>query len=52
MEKDKFVDIKIREIYRNMLKKYSTKHGYKMYALVEQLIERECSENGLLKTKN
>ena len=28
---DKFVNIKIREEYRDMLKDYSKHHGYKMY---------------------
>ena len=34
---DKFVNIKIRKEYRDMLKDYSKNHGYKMYALIESL---------------
>jgi hypothetical protein len=40
---DKFVDIKIRKRYKELLKEYCKYHGYKMYALVEQLIEKNCS---------
>ena len=36
---DKFVNIKIRKEYRDMIKKYSKIHGYKMYALIEELIK-------------
>ena len=35
--KEKFVNIKIREEFRDMLKDYSKHHGYKMYALLEEL---------------
>ena len=38
---DKFVNIKIRKEYRDMLKEYSKNHGYKMYALIEELIKEE-----------
>ena len=37
--KEKFVNIKIREEYRDLLKNYSRDHGYKMYALLEELIK-------------
>ena len=36
---DTFVNIKIRKEFRDMLKDYSKHHGYKMYALIETLIE-------------
>ena len=39
---DKFVDIKIRAKYRDMLKEYCKDNGYKMYACVESLIEKNC----------
>ena len=42
--KDKFVNIKIRESYRDMLKEYSKHHGYKMYALIEELIKKKCNQ--------
>ena len=38
---DKFVNIKIREEYRDMIKEYSKHHGYKMYALIESLIKEK-----------
>ncbi len=41
---DKFVNIKIREEYRDMLKDYSKHHGYKMYALLEELIKQKCTK--------
>ena len=50
--KDKFVNIKIRKEYRDMIKKYSKNHGYKMYALIEELIKEgmieivDCEEDG------
>ena len=50
MDENKFVDIKIREKYRKILKEYCQKYGFKMYALVEQLIERECSDKNRLKS--
>ena len=37
------VDIKIRPMYRDLLKKYCKANGFKMYALVEQLIVKKCS---------
>ncbi len=40
--KDKFVNIKIRKKYRDMIKDYSKDHGYKMYALIEELIKEKC----------
>ena len=40
--KEKFVNIKIREEYRDLLKNYSRDHGYKMYALLEELIKDKC----------
>tara|TARA_Y100001963_G_C6715412_1_gene416390 strand:- start:1090 stop:1260 length:171 start_codon:yes stop_codon:yes gene_type:complete len=42
--KDKFVNIKIREEFRDMLKDYSKHHGYKMYALLEELIKQKCTQ--------
>jgi len=41
---DKFVNIKIRKEYRDMLKEYSKNHGYKMYALIEELIKEKCTK--------
>ena len=41
---DKFVNIKIRKEYRDMLKDYSKNHGYKMYALIEELIKAKCTK--------
>ena len=41
---DKFVNIKIRKEYRDMLKDYSKNHGYKMYALIEELIKEKCTK--------
>ncbi len=40
----KFVNIKIRKEYRDMLKEYSKNHGYKMYALIEELIKDKCTK--------
>jgi len=40
----KFVNIKIRKEYRDMLKEYSKNHGYKMYALIEELIKEKCTK--------
>tara|TARA_B100000073_G_scaffold325680_1_gene309690 strand:- start:1600 stop:1791 length:192 start_codon:yes stop_codon:yes gene_type:complete len=42
---DKFVNIKIRKQYRDMIKDYSKKHGYKMYALIEEIIKEKCTKN-------
>ena len=42
--KDKFVNIKIRKEYRDMIKEYSKDHGYKMYALIEKLIKEKCTK--------
>ena len=39
---EKLVDIKIRKEYRDILKVYCKDHGLKMYALVEQLIKKNC----------
>jgi hypothetical protein len=41
---DKFVNIKIRQEYRDMLKEYSKTHGYKMYALIEEMIKEKCTK--------
>jgi len=41
---DKFVNIKIRKEYRDMIKEYSKSHGYKMYALIETLIQEKCTK--------
>jgi hypothetical protein len=40
---EKLVDIKIRKEYRDILKVYCKDNGLKMYALVEQLIKKNCS---------
>ena len=45
---DKFVDIKIRAKYRDMLKEYCKDNGYKMYACVENLIEEKCRKKKVL----
>ncbi len=42
--KDKFVNIKIRKEYRDMIKDYSKNRGYKMYALIEELIKEKCTK--------
>ena len=47
--KDKFVNIKIRKEYRDMIKAYSRNHGYKMYALIEELIKEKCTKRILIK---
>jgi hypothetical protein len=39
----KRVDIKIRPMYRDILKKYCKENGLKMYVFVEKLIENNCS---------
>ena len=39
---EKLVDIKIRREYRDILKKYCKENGLKMYALVEQMIKKNC----------
>tara|TARA_Y100001970_G_C13741406_1_gene606386 strand:- start:403 stop:582 length:180 start_codon:yes stop_codon:yes gene_type:complete len=44
----KFVDIKIRAKYRDMLKEYCKDNGYKMYAYVESLIEKNCRKKKVL----
>ena len=41
---DKFVNIKIRKEYRDMIKEYSKMNGYKMYALIEELIKEKCTK--------
>ena len=41
---DKFVNIKIRKEFRDMIKEYSKNHGYKMYALIEELIKERCTK--------
>ena len=41
---DKFVNIKIRKEFRDMIKEYSKDHGYKMYALIEELIKEKCTK--------
>jgi len=42
--KDKFVNIKIRKEFRDMIKEYSKNHGFKMYALIEELIKEKCTK--------
>ena len=46
---DKFVDIKIRQKYRDMLKEHCKDNGYKMYACVENLIEQNCRKKRVLR---
>jgi len=41
---DKFVTIKIRKEYKNMLKEYCKSYGFKMYALIEELIKEKCTK--------
>jgi hypothetical protein len=36
------VDIKIRSMYRDLLKEYCKSNGLKMYRVVERLIETNC----------
>jgi hypothetical protein len=50
--KDKFVNIKIRKEFRDMIKEYSNTHGYKMYALIEELIKEKCTKRILYSNKN
>ncbi len=50
--KEKFVNIKIREEYRDLLKNYSRDHGYKMYALLEELIKDKCRKKILYTNQN
>ena len=45
--KEQFVNIKIRKEYRDMIKDYSKNHGYKMYALIEELIKEKCKKKVL-----
>lgn len=47
-----FVSIKIRKEYRDMIKKYSKTHGYKMYALLETLIKEKCTKKILYSNQN
>jgi len=42
--KETFANIKIRKEYRDMIKEYSKTHGYKMYALIEELIKERCTK--------
>ena len=50
--KDEFVNIKIRKEYRDLLKDYSRNHGYKMYALIEELIKEKCKKRLLYTNQN
>jgi len=50
--KDEFVNIKIRKKYRDLLKDYSKIHGYKMYALTEELIKEKCKKRLLYTNQN
>ena len=50
--KDKFVNIKIRKEFRDMIKEYSSNHGYKMYALIEELIKEKCTKRILYSSEN
>ena len=45
---DKFVDIKIRAKYRDMLKEHCKDNFYKMYAYVVNLIEQNCRKKKVL----
>ena len=49
---DKFVNIKIRKEYRDMIKKYSKIHGYKMYEIIEELIKDRCTKRILYSNQN
>ena len=50
--KEQFVNIKIRKQYRDMIKDYSKNHGYKMYALIEELINEKCQTRILYSNQN
>ena len=50
--KDKFVNIKIRKEFRDIIKEYSKTHGYKMYALIEELIKEKCTKRILYSNQN
>ena len=50
--KDKFVNIKIREEYRDMLKDYSKHHGYKCISLLEELIKQNVQKGYYTLIKN
>ena len=45
--KEEFVTIKIRKLYRDMIKEYSKTSGHKMYALIEELIKEKCTKRVL-----
>jgi len=49
---NKFVNIKIRKEFRDMIKEYSKNHGYKMYALIEELIKEKCTKRILYSNQN
>ena len=49
---DKFVNIKIRKEFRDMIKEYSKTHGYKMYALIEEIIKEKCTKRILYSNQN
>ena len=49
---DKFVNIKIRKEFRDMIKEYSKNHGYKMYALIEEIIKEKCTKRILYSNQN
>ena len=49
---DKFENIKIRKEFRDMIKEYSKSHGYKMYALIEELIKERCTKRILYSNQN
>lgn len=50
--KEQFVNIKIRKEYRDMIKDYSKDHGYKMYALIEELIKEKCKKRIMYSNQN
>jgi len=50
--KEQFVNIKIRKVYRDMIKDYSKNHGYKMYALIEELIKEKCKKRIMYSNQN
>ena len=50
--KAEFVTIKIKKLYRDMIKEYSKTNGHKMYALIEELIKDKCTKRILYSNQN
>jgi len=50
--KEEFATIKIRKLYRDMIKEYSKTNGLKMYALIEELIKEKCNKKILYTNRN